>query len=412
MLEGKWSKECVRCKREFESNNMNGRNISERRTLAKILETESYPSYQKAKTLTQTDGSISLNDFPISFLDIRFGNLCNLKCVTCGPLDSSMWHDDYISVSGKEFSTSIDKNIKLVCNTNDKLKTKKNIFEWNDNPHFWLQIEKHVQQLRKIYIAGGEPFLMKTHYDFLKKLIEKGISKKVIVQYNSNITALPKFLWNTWKNFKRVDLGVSVDGFGHVNDFIRFPSKWKQIEKNLLLLDKTKSNFSISISSVISVLNIWHLPEFIGYIIEKNYKRINASGIGKNAPLLHPISCHTPHHLNINILGREFKEVLRKRFKYYKEKFFNLDWQKTHGESNGEVSWKDKISRACQILDDYMEFMYVNQYNEEELIQHRKTFIYFMDRLDKLRGTCWKKVLPELYKNTLNWRKLNYTDSV
>ena len=94
MLKGKWSKECIRCKREFEIG-MHSRNLYERKNLAVSIEPENYPNYMKTKQLTQKDGSISFKDFPISYLDIRFGNLCNLKCIMCGPTDSSKWYGDY-----------------------------------------------------------------------------------------------------------------------------------------------------------------------------------------------------------------------------------------------------------------------------------------------------------------------------
>ena len=74
MLQGKWPEPCIRCEREFKSG-MKSRNIYERSLLAEITEPESYPSYSKAKELTNKDGSISNKDFPVTFFDIRFGNL-------------------------------------------------------------------------------------------------------------------------------------------------------------------------------------------------------------------------------------------------------------------------------------------------------------------------------------------------
>ena len=74
MLQGKWPESCLRSEKEFKRG-MKSRNINERSILADITEPDSYPNYQKAKALTQVDGTIKNKDFPVTFLDIRFGNL-------------------------------------------------------------------------------------------------------------------------------------------------------------------------------------------------------------------------------------------------------------------------------------------------------------------------------------------------
>ena len=402
MLKGKWSEDCVRCQREH-VNGMISRNIYERTSLAEIVKPENYPSYTKTKSLTHPDGSISVKDFPISFLDVRLGNLCNLKCIMCSPTDSSKWYDDYSAVWGYKHFYKSGERVNLITDSKKKLRTEKNIFDWSENKDLWSQIEKRMHQFRRIYIAGGEPLLIKSHYDFLKKCIKRGVSDKLVIEYSSNITHIPKHVWGIWKQFKKIIIGISLDGMGPLNDLIRYPSKWKSIKQNLLYLDKeAEGNFVLHISMTISVANIWHLPEFIEYIMQNNYKRI---GPWVDLPIITPHPAHRPHYLNINILEDSFKEQISLRFKDYKEKFHNLDWEKLYGASH-RYDWKEKVNSACRILDNYTENMRSIQYDKEELMQWRSNFIHFMDKLDSLRGTCWKKTLPELYEHTACWRKL------
>ena len=250
-------------------------------------------------------------------------------------------------------------------------------------------------------MPGGEPLLVKAHYDFLKKCVKMDISKNLILEYNSNITSIPKTAWDIWKYFKQVIIGVSLDGVGKINSFIRYPSKWDQIEKNLYRLDKTEENFLIHIAMTVSVLNIWHLSEFIQYIMKSNYKKIPP---WSDKSLMTPHPVHRPPYLNVNILEEQFKKKIKEHFENCKEKILSFDWQGTYGESNG-TGWRSKIDRSFEILDSYMEFMYTTQYKKEELMKHRINFIRYMDKLDELRGTCWKKVFPELYESTLAWRK-------
>ena len=405
MLKGKWSEECTRCKKQY-INGMPSRNIHSRWLLGTIVEPRNYPGYRKAKDLTRPDGSISLKDFPPSYMDIRFGTKCNLKCVMCNPQTSSKWYDDWSALSKKNYFYSYNKKINLRFNAKKKLKPESNTYEWNDkflssSNLLHTQIDKNMQQLRCIYIAGGEPLLIKSHYDFLQKLIDRKVSKKILVIYSSNITSVPSLALKLWSHFKHVHIGMSLDGFGNVNDFIRYPSQWNSVKNNLLKLDQLEEeNFSLSIEPAISVLNIWHLPEFIEFVLKQNYKKIGSPILGIITP--HPV--YVPRYLNINILEASFKDQIKKHFEFYKKKIRLFDWNAFYGISK---TWNQhkKVANACQILDDYIRCMHHSKYNEEVLIKTRSQFIYFMDKLDKLRETRWHEIFPELYKSTMSWRK-------
>lgn len=399
MLKGKWSSECIRCKREFDSG-MKSRNIHERALLAETTEPENYPGYLKAKALTHTDGSISQTDFPVSFLDIRFGNLCNLRCAMCSPTDSSAWYKEHYAVWGSYFKDS-GKTVPLLKDSKGKITISDGVFNWSGNKNLWSQIDRHIHQFRRIYIAGGEPLLMKDYYKFLKNCVENGVAEKLLIEFNSNITRIPEKTWDIWKCFRKIIVGISLDGIGETNDFIRYPSKWNRIETNIHRLEQAEGNIKTYIAASVSVLNIWHLPEFIEYVMKENYKRV---GFPKSS-LINPHPVHKPYFLNLNILEESFKEEIQKRFEDYKEKISSFDWQSAYGDSH-IVSWERKIKRACEILDNYTGFMYKISYQKEELKKWRGHFIYFMDKMDELRGLRWKKTFPELYKSSFKWREL------
>lgn len=401
MLQGLWPEPCVRCKREFDSG-MVSRNLYERSSMANIIEHENYPSFKKAKELTNEDGSIRTEDFSVSFLDIRFGNLCNLKCVMCSPTDSNQWYDDHVNIWGNNSFWESGKKITLTKNDKGRSVPTENVYEWSDDPHLWSQIEKYINQFRKIYIVGGEPLLIDAHYDFLQKCVEKGYAKNLTVEYNSNITNIPKRAWDIWKNFKDIVIGASIDGVGNVNNLIRYPSKWWKIEENLKKFSTSEGNFSVHISATIQILNIWHLPEFIEYTLEKNLARIGPWG---KTPIMSPHPVHRPPYLNVNILPEEFKEQIKAHFEFYKKKFLNTDYQVKLGNSNG-ASWQQKVSHACQILDTYSQYMYKISYSEPDLIKWRSNCVYYLDKLDELRETNWKQVCPELYQGIKDWYNL------
>lgn len=400
MLQGKWPDLCLRCKKEHDSG-MVSRNIYERSSLADI-ETTNYPSFKKASALTDDDGSIRQEDFPVSFLDIRFGNLCNLKCVMCGVQNSNQWYDDYYAISGYTSYKDGDQRINLVRNAKGRFEPENNIYNWDDNPNLWNEINSRIKELRKIYIVGGEPLMIDAHYDFLQKCVDEGYATNLIIEYNSNITNIPQRAWNIWKHFKNVLIGVSIDGIGEVNDLIRFPSKWWKIEENLQKLTVEEGNYQIHIAFTLQLLNIWNLPETLEYFLEKNYNRV---GPWPNKPLIthHPL--HSPKHFDVNILPVEFKNKIIEKFDRYAEKFSSTDYQSLIGDSN-QATWQQKTKHALEILDNYKKFMFQTNYTEDELNLYRKNCLHVLDTLDKTRKTEWKKTFPEVYTAIQEWYNL------
>ena len=397
MLRGEWASECTRCQQQFNSG-MRGANILSRHKLAKDVESKNHPGYLKTKTLTKTDGSISLKDFPISFPDIRFSNLCNLKCVTCGPDESNSWYKDHQQIFGKN---NLNHNVEEQMNENSR-KNKREEEKYVDlSSNYWSQIEEHIHSFRRIYISGGEPLLMKPYYKFLKKCIENKVAGKITIEFNSNMTHLPPQIYDLWRQFKEIHVGASLDGFGNIHNYMRYPGKWHHIEKNMLQTDNGGEHLKCHIGTTVSVLNIWHLPQFIEYIMNKNYKKFGSSLF----PVVSHCALYIPVFLNLNILEESFKEKIRIRFEKYKIKFSNYDWQSAHGTSHLH-SWEEKVMGACKILDNYIKFMKQISYHPEELTKWRSHFIYYMDKLDELRKTTWPSIFPELYTSTLAWRKL------
>jgi sulfatase maturation enzyme AslB (radical SAM superfamily) len=90
-------------------------------------------------------------------------------------------------------------------------------------------MEQEIPTIERLYIVGGEPLLIDQHYEFLQKCIDAGRSKSIVIEYNTNITNIPERAWNIWKHFERIQIGMSVDAVGPINDYIRNPSKWHKI---------------------------------------------------------------------------------------------------------------------------------------------------------------------------------------
>ena len=113
MLKGEFHPSCIRCKLQHEAG-MDSRASWERSIWKKHLTEES------ARDITQEDGTIDTANVPITYTDLRFGNLCNLKCRMCGPTDSNQWYDDQAKVWNVTSYKDAEKVIPLVKNAKGK----------------------------------------------------------------------------------------------------------------------------------------------------------------------------------------------------------------------------------------------------------------------------------------------------
>lgn len=177
------------------------------------------------------NGEVKLTD-----LDIYMGNLCNLACVTCSSHNSSKWIAEEQKIFGTaQKTTQDDIDIKL---------------NWD-----------LVKDLKRIKLAGGEVTIMPDHKKFLQQLIDFDVAKNITLVYIVNNTTDPTQFANLFAQFKKVEFILSIDGIGEVSDYVRYLSKWNSLEENI---NKTISmNIDVSVNCVVSILNVYHLPELI-----------------------------------------------------------------------------------------------------------------------------------------------------
>jgi hypothetical protein len=237
MLEGKAPAACDKCFNQ-ESLGVKSRRIKE------IQKGEL--EFEKALELTHKEtGEIKPN---ISSTELRLGNRCNLKCSTCNPISSNQWMDDYLELKNQNIEFSVDYS-----------GIRDEMFSWADDSSFWKDLNSQSEQLKLININGGEPTLIKAHFNFLKVLIDSNRSKYIELDYNINLTNLPSELTTLWSSFKEVTINVSIDDKSERNNFIRYPSKWPKIIENLEKL--TSLDVKINLMQTISIYNFLTVEE-------------------------------------------------------------------------------------------------------------------------------------------------------
>lgn len=198
----------------------------------------------------ESDGT--LNDFKMRYYDIRFNNLCNFKCRTCGPGYSSQWSTEilkYDIYNQRSFIGIELDNIIATSNTN----------------HLLDDIIEQIPNLDTLYFAGGEPLIDENHYAILTELIRQGRTD-VWLKYNTNVSNL-NFknydIIDLWSNFaKPVYLSASIDHTFERAEYIRTGTNWDDIIDNLFIL-KNSSYVDIDLNTVVSNLNFVTIADMI-----------------------------------------------------------------------------------------------------------------------------------------------------
>ena len=198
-------------------NNEWTRRLGEQEILRRVKETE------------ENDGYLST---PPDYLDLRLGNLCNLKCRMCNVFNSNQIEKEHFDLrSNNRYVDMWAKQWPLTSPDGDSIP-----MEWVEAPEFWEQLNRYIPDLKKVYFTGGEPTLLQSTYDFMQEMVDKGVQDKVDLMFNTNCTnAQPRFL-KMLSKFKSVQIQASIDGTKLVNDYIRAPSHWETIKKNFMAL--------------------------------------------------------------------------------------------------------------------------------------------------------------------------------
>ena len=338
-------------------------------------------TYHKAVSLTKADGSIDDKDFPITYMDLRFGNKCNLKCRSCGPTDSNLWYDDWVKLHpGKPFNYREHNKVSIET-LPDGTNTVPNLFEPDETySKLWIHIMNNLDTIKRYYFTGGEPTINLKHRELLDYYIKRGTANQVTLDYNTNMAGVPSKVFEQWKYFKQVNLGMSIDGINNHFEFIRHPGKFSTVLKNMRRVDREKGfeKLIASITLTLSVQNVLHFPEMQWWMKEQNWNRIEEVIIVHNL--------YGPDVLNIQNLPIKYKKYIDSKYKKF-IKDINNKWN----NSIDEKSFCRKVEQRCSSILQHL-------WDKEPNTDAYERLWPWMEKLDAIRGESWKTSLPDIQK--------------
>jgi hypothetical protein len=302
-------------------------------------------------------------DQPVS-MDINFSSLCNLKCRMCFSGLSSELAKEQKKIIDEE---GWDINDELLKFQSDDLE----IIDHGNNNKLMMELYDMFKSMKRIYLKGGEPTLLQSMYNYLEYPVDQGNAKEIQIKFNTNMTNVQKRFIQLMDKFKKVDLTMSIDGIGAVQEYIRAPSKWSAIKKNIFNFIENNKTADMMVSPCWQIYNLHGIYDHLAYFDYLNTIR--------NIEVT-PIILDFPMHFRIDVLPFEIRQSAIDSI----NKCFKL-----------KIVRQPTLFRKLMTLKKILEDTKIHSQSDLHMNQFaRVTKLY-----DKYRGQSLQNSLPELYKH-------------
>jgi len=319
-----------------------------------------------------------INPENVKFLDLTFGTKCNSKCMTCSPSLSDFWEDEYNEIAkNPEFKNQVIRNLPSRISITDSNSIK---------------IMLSFSNVEFIAFVGGEPTISNEHIEFLTMLVKNKRSKNINLSYVTNLTGITEELISIWENFKSIYLSVSIDGYGKVNEYIRYPFRWKKIQTNLYeifdkVLTSNNTKYTVGLSYTPSLFNAGNSADFFEYWYDLLKTYPDADG-----RLLRDTGCHInriswPEYAMMTLLplGYREKEIIKLEVLLNKIEKDQLEGFKIH----------NSLIDSIRLLINWLK---EKQISNKTIVTRLRVFIQESDRY---RNRNIKDYLPDLWVELL-----------
>ncbi len=164
-------------------------------------------------------------------VDLRFDNICNLKCVICGGHSSSRIEADPVHMAWTG-----EQQIERQPNRFG------NVEKWIKSDALLEELIEFGSDVRYLLLAGGEPFRSRLAIDWMAHLGSTGHAKNVVLRIFTNLQRFNEDIVQLLMPFKKIHLILSIDATADTYEYVRFPGKWAVIEKNAARLAQEQTD--------------------------------------------------------------------------------------------------------------------------------------------------------------------------
>lgn len=289
----------------------------------------------------QVDWS-NLNPDQLWFIDLKLGNICNLKCRICGSWSSSKWAKeemDYVKGDRK-------KHLAYQFLSDGAWPRESEVF--------WDNLRTLLPNIKYLEFTGGEPFLIEQHFELLRYAVNNNYSKNIEIHYNTNGTVFPKS-YKLWNHFKHVEIAFSIDNVGARFEYERYGADWLEVQDNLKRFSELRSaKVSTQLCTTMNIQNVYYLPELCDWISTQTFDHIYFNML------------HDPWHMCISRMTPQAQELVINRLTTHE---FNSKYRAeilriVQFIRNGTGSDGKYFLERMQITDQYRKQSFLDTHEE------------------------------------------------
>jgi MoaA/NifB/PqqE/SkfB family radical SAM enzyme len=233
------------------------------------------------------------NEIPkqLWFVDLKLGNICNLKCRICGSWSSSKWAQEEINYMTELTNKKDHLAYKFLQQGAWPRKTQT----------FWDNLRQLLPNIKYFEFTGGEPFMIQEHFDLLQYAVDQGYAKNIDIHYNTNGTQWPDS-HELWSHFRRVEIAFSIDNIGERFEYERYGARWNEVQENISkfhqLRDRFPNKITTQVCMTINIQNVYYLEDLCNWINTQTF----------NDHFFNML--HDPKHMCIDNLTPEAKTIV------------------------------------------------------------------------------------------------------
>jgi len=361
MLQGETVSACDQCHRMEEHGKISGR---EKQLLKVGIKVDNFkktfvssPFYNEFKASSEQNGDTEL--WPQDW-QIDLGNYCNSACVFCGPDSSSRLAVEF-------------KKLGLI----DKMPPR----NWTDDE---LAVDRFVETLAQskrlayLHFLGGETLITPAFKKILSKLVDRGLNKNISIGFTTNLTVWDDEITELLKQYKEVNLGMSVECFHHINDYIRWPSK---IDGVFMTMERwikigKQQNWLIQFRITPTLFTVAHIQTIYEYAYENNVGVESCNFL------------HNPSFMRMLVLPMDVRQNIAEKLQYW------INSKKSLFSKERIINTRNPNKVKDYILQDAMSYVEYLQNGPDESSSW-PALVSYLKKLESSRGNTILDYAPE-----------------
>jgi len=289
---------------------------------------------------------------------IDLGNFCNSACIFCDPKSSSKLATEWKKIGF----------IDTLPSTN-----------WSDDPELveqFVNMLKQSNHIQYLHFLGGETVITPAFKTILQALIDAGLNQTATIGFTTNLSVWRDDVVELLTQFQGVHLGLSVESFSAVNDYVRWPVCLPTVFENLERWQAVakQHNWLLQFRTTPTLLTVHKLLPIYDYALAHNI-------IVESCNFL-----YSPEVLKPSVLPIKYRQEIIDKMQAW------VDAHQTNADTVVNIRNPDSVqSQLVQDLSSYVAYLT----NEPDESNRLPELVTWLKRIESSRGNSVLTYLPE-----------------